>query len=161
MLLTGSVKTTLAAIAVAGGAVAALALGPVVAAVGQSSPPTVGQSSQPISAQISVDSPANLVAKGAGVDVSVVASCAGTDVQPGSISVGLTEAVGKKIAAGSGGGTINCTGASQTVDVLVVAEPGKAFEKGKAIATAQVGVCTDDFSTCISQEIQPVIKIRD
>jgi hypothetical protein len=67
-------------------------------------------------------SPGTLVAKGAGVDVSVTASCSGLNVESGTASIGLTEAVKKGVANGFGGATIDCTGTTQTVEVLVIAD---------------------------------------
>lgn len=155
MLFPAKVKVSLVGLVVAGGAVVAAALGPAGLAVGQSSPPTVGQSSPTIQEQIQVSSPGTLVARGAGVDVSVTASCSGLFVTSGTVSVGLTEAVKKGIANGFGGATIDCTGASQTIEVLVLGESGKAFRKGTALVNANIDACTVDLSFCASTPIQP------
>jgi hypothetical protein len=155
MLFPAKVRVGLVGLVVAGGAAAAVGLGPAGFAVGQSSPPTVGQSSQPMQEQIQVNSPGTLVAKGAGVDVSVTASCSGLNVESGTVSIGLTEAVKKGVANGFGGATIDCTGTTQTVEVLVLAESGKAFKKGTAIANANINACTVDLSFCASTPVQP------
>jgi hypothetical protein len=157
MLFSAKVKVSLVGLVVAGGAAAAIALGPAGMAVGQSSPPTVGQSSPPvqIQEQIQVGSAGTLVAKGAGVDVSVTASCSGPEVVSGTISISLTEAVKGGVASGYGGATIDCTGTTQTNEVLVIAGSGKAFRKGFAIANANINACTVDLSFCASTPVEP------
>jgi hypothetical protein len=155
MLFPAKVRMSLVGLVVAGGAVAAAALGPAGPAVGQSSPPTVGQSSQPIQEQIQVSSAGTLVARGAGVDVSATVSCSGLNVVSGNVSIGLTEAVKNGIANGFGYTTINCTGAAQTVQVLVIGESGKAFRKGSALANAYINACTVDLSFCANTPIEP------
>jgi hypothetical protein len=169
MLFPKRAKVGLVALVVAGGAAAAAVLGPAGLAVGQSSPPTVGQSSAPIQVQIQVNSPATLVAKGAGVDVSVTASCSGPAVYPGGfVLVEVTEAVAKKIAYGFADTDISCTGTSQTAELLVVAGsegpaglpqgPSKAFAKGVALATASIQACPA-VGNCTTEQIEPTIKI--
>jgi hypothetical protein len=155
MLFPAKVRMSLVGLVVAGGAVAAAALGPAGPAIGQSSPPTVGQSSQPIQEQIQVSSTGTLVARGAGVYVSVTASCSGLNVVSGTVSVGLTESVKNGVAHGFGFTTIDCTGASQTVQLLVLGESGKAFRKGSAVADANINACTVDLSFCASTPIEP------
>jgi hypothetical protein len=152
MLFPAKVKMALVGLVVAGGAAAAALLGPAGTAVGQSSPP--------IQTQIQVNSPGTLVAKGAGVDVSVTASCSGQFVESGNIGISLTEAIGKNLATGSGSAGIDCTGTTQTITVVVVAQSGHAFAKGSAIASANISACTVDFSNCGYEQVQPVIKIR-
>jgi hypothetical protein len=151
MLFPAKARVALVGLVVAGGAVAAATLGPAGAAVGQSSPP--------IQAQIQVSSPATLLAKGAGVDVSVTASCSGLNVPTGSIGVRLTEAIGKNLAIGFGQTTIPCTGVAQTVDVRVIAQSGHAFAKGPAATDAGISACTVDFFNCGSQSVEPSIEI--
>jgi len=151
-------SAALAALAVAGGAAVAVALGP----AGQA----VGQASQPIQLSIQVDSPATLVAKGAGVDVLVTVECSGTTT-PAGVLVTLTERAGSLIAAGAGVTTVGCTNTSQTVLVLVTPQAGgfgtltagKAFKRGTAIANASINACTADFSFCASQQVEPIISI--
>lgn len=160
MLFPAKVRVALAGLTVAGGAAMAVAIG---------AGPAVGQTSAPIQLQIQVNSPATLVAKGAGVNVSVTASCSGEAVAApgGFIVLEVTESVAKHIAFGFAEGSIDCTGASQTLDMLVTAGsegpsglpqgPSKAFAKGVALATAQIQACS--FNTCTSQQIEPTIKI--
>lgn len=150
----------LVGLAIAGGAVAVVALGPAGLAVGQSSPP--------VQAQIQVNSPARLEANGASVDVSVTASCAGVDST--SVQVTLTEAVDGDIAFGVGSATVECTGTSQTVEVLVTAlsgsgtglptaVPSQEFKKGPSIAVGLIQTCTVN-GTCANQQVEPTIQIK-
>lgn len=153
MLFTAKVKVGLVGLVVVGGGAVAALLGPAGLAV--------GQASQPLQVQIQVHSPGRLVAKGAGVDVPVTASCSGIFLQSGDISISLTEAVGKGLATGYGGAIIDCTGTTQKIDVLVIAQSGKAFARGKAIANAFISACAADVNgNCVSQQVEPVIKIR-
>lgn len=160
MLFTAKVRVILVGLVVAVGGAAAVALGPAGLAVGQSSPPTVGQSSPTIQEQIQVGSPGTLVAKGAGVDVSVTASCSGQFVESATISINLTETVKNGVATGYGGAGIDCTGTAQTTEVLVIAGSGKAFKKGTAIANATINACTVDLSFCASTPATPTITIK-
>src|SRR5262245_4459632 len=125
MLGRTKVKVILAALAVATGAAVAAALGPAALAVGQSSPP--------LQLQIQVNSPATLVARGAGVEVSVTTECSGAAPGSGTVLVFLTQRVGPDTANGTGSLPIACTGASQSYQVLVQASAGKAFKKGSVI----------------------------
>lgn len=159
MFFPAKARMAVAGLVVAGGAVAAAALGPAGPAVGQASPPT--------QLQIQVNSSASLVAKGTGVDVSVTASCPATTQQilSAGLSVILTERVGVAAAVGSGGtSSINCTGAAQSFDLLVTPDVGSvAFKQGNALANAQINVCTLGFPpsppSCVSAQVQPTIKI--
>jgi hypothetical protein len=172
MLLSVKVKMAVVGLVVAGGAAAALALGPAGLAVGQSSPPTVGQSSQPVQVQVAVNSSAMLVAGGAGVDVSIKVTCSGPVATSWNVSVNLTEKVGADLATGSsfgvsGGstfaGSTACTGSAQNAVGLVIANPGgKAFVNGSATAQVSVTACETNASNgaCGSQFVQPTIKIR-
>lgn len=139
----------LAGLAVAGGAAAALLLSP--------AGPAVGQSSAPLQLEIHVNSPATLVAKGAGADVSVTTQCSGAP--SASASVTLTERVGKGIASGFASAEVGCTGASQTVTILVTAEAGgKAFDKSTAIAQGVIEACSP--FTCGTAQDQETITIK-
>jgi hypothetical protein len=169
MLLPKRVKVSLVALVVAGGAVAAAALGPAGLAVGQSSPPTVGQSSPPLELQLAVKSPATLVANGAGVDVPVTASCSGQFAVSGSVSIiDLTEHVGNLLASGASPpsysastGAFDCAaGTEQTIELLVIAYPAvKAFDRGSAVAQVILGACEVN-GPCASQTLEPTIKIK-
>jgi hypothetical protein len=160
MLFTAKVRVILVGLVVAGGGAAAVALGPAGLAVGQSSPPTVGQSSPTIQEQIQVGSSGTLVAKGAGVDVAVTASCSGQFVESATISINLTETVKNGVATGYGGAGIDCTGTTQTTEVLVIAGSGKAFTKGTATANANINACTVDLSFCANTPVELTITLK-
>jgi hypothetical protein len=169
MLLTKKVKASLVGLVVAGGAAAAMALGPAGLAVGQSSSPTVGQSSPPGQLQLAVNYRATLVANGAGVDVFVTIRCPGPEVVSGSVAIiGLTERVGKYLATGGppafppgNAGTVDCTGGTaQTIVLLEIANPAvKAFVQGTAVAQVTFSAC-DAEGACASPDLQPTIRIR-
>lgn len=168
MLFPVKVRAALVGLVVAGGAAAALALGPAGLAVGQSSPPTVGQSSTPNQLKVAVNSPATLVARGVGVDVSVTVTCSGPLPSAWNVSIYLTEEVGTALATGSSFGTfgptlgsINCTGRPQHAEVLVIANPGnKAFVAGTAEAQIGVSACEIDTGLpCANAPTPPTIKI--
>lgn len=173
MLFPVKVKVALVGLVVAGGAAAALALGPAGLAVGQSSPPTVGQSSQPVQVRVAVNSPATLVATGAGVNVSITVTCSGpVPTSWNVLSVVLTQKVGKELATGSNGGAsggptfpgpVDCTGRPQRVEGLVIAFPGgKAFVSGSVTAQVSVTACENYAGgPCTGQEVQPTIEIRN
>ena len=121
-----------AAIAVGGGLAFAI---PALPAVGQVSPPSV--------LSVEVGDEATLVARGAAVLVPVEIRCPAGST--GFLSVRVTQRAGSRIASGSGGTTdFVCTGATQTVDVLVHAQ-GQAFKKGPAVAEASLSVCGGFF----------------
>jgi hypothetical protein len=143
------VKAALAALAIAGGAA--------VATVG-SAGPALGFFSPPLLLEIHVNSPATLVAKGAGVNVIVQVECSGASTA--SVSVSLTQRAGSGIASGSGSTQVGCTtNANQNVLVLVTAQPGKAFKKGTAVADGSVSACTPNFRVCGSERDQRTITL--
>jgi hypothetical protein len=161
VLFPAKTRVGLVGLVVAGGAAAAIALGPAGTAV--------GQASQPVQVQLAVNSPATLVAKGASVEVSVTADCS-ANAEPPLLVVEIVENVNGNIALGYGEGGPPCTGASQTFDLLVTAGdtspngtsvgPSAPYAKGVAIANASITACTPDGSTCASQQVQPVITIK-
>lgn len=85
-----------------------------------------------------------LGAKGASVSVPVTFTC---EVEPGrtteTIQVLLKQQLSpKRHADGSGSKEVDCTGATQTVEITVIAGPkngGSAFRSGDAVATLTVG----------------------
>jgi len=156
-------KVALVGVAVTGGAAATALLGP--------AGPAVGQASQPVQVQVQVESPATLVAKGAGANVLVTSTCSGPAGSFASLFVSLTERVEDTTTIGFGQTTVGCTGTSQTTQVFVLAGangpagPGfptgdKAFKKGPAVANVQVGACTADGITCVFETVEPTIAIR-
>jgi len=149
MLFPVKVKAALAGLTVAGGAAAAALLG---------AGPAVGQASQPVQVEIQVNSPATLVAKGAAADVSVTASCSGTSVSSGQISVSLTERAGSVIASGGQSSVIDCTGMPENVTLVVPANV-RPYKKGTAIANASIFACTTTFGSCANQQVTATIEI--
>lgn len=150
MLFPARVKLAVAGLVVAGGGVAAALLGP--------AGPAVGQASGPIQVQIQVNSPGTLTARGAGADVSVTASCSGPSVVTASVQVSLTQRVGSELASGGGATTIDCTGTTQTVVVVVPANV-KAYKKGAAIAQGFIQACQVNFGTCAEQQVTQTIEL--
>ena len=121
-----------AAIGVGGGLALAI---PVLPAVGQISPPSV--------LSVEVGDEATLVARGAGVLVPIEVRCPAGGT--GFLSVRVTQRAGSRIASGSGSTSdFVCTGATQTVEVLVHAQ-GQAFKRGPAVAEASLFVCSEFF----------------
>lgn len=101
-------------------------------ALGGSASPAVAYSSPPVFLDISIGSPAHLVAKGAAVQVPVTTSCTTPD---GSayVSVTITERVGgKKTATGTQNFSVSCVGSRQTNLVTISSDNGVAFAKGTA-----------------------------
>ena len=148
MHLRTKIKVGLVGAVVTGGGVAAALLGP--------AGPAVGQASQPIQVQIQVAPPATLAAKGAALDVFVTTECSGPPGTTGSFSVGFTERSASGLATGAGGGSVACTGTSQTTLVVATAAAGsKPFKRGTALMNAGISACTPDFLTCAGQQVGP------
>jgi hypothetical protein len=107
-------------------------------AVLSSSSPAVAYSSPPVFLDISIGSPAHLVAKGAAVQVPVTTSCTTPD-QYAYVSVSVTERVGgKKTATGTQNFTVPCVGSRQTTLVTISSNNGVAFAKGTAFASGSI-----------------------
>jgi hypothetical protein len=134
-----------AVVAIAAGAVGALAL-PAGADVSALSPPIAG---------VQVGSPASLGARGAVVTVPVTVLCV-----PGGtadLALEVTEAVNNKLARGFGAaGPITCNGAFQTVQVIVTSVT-VPFRRGPAFAVGSLSVC--DPTGCLSARDQREIRI--
>ena len=122
-----------------------------------SAAPALGFFSPPLLLQIHVNTPATLVAKGAGADVTVQIQCAGA--QTATVSVSLTERSGSQVATGSGSALVGCTNQNQTVLVPVTAPSGKVFKKGTAIANGVISACATKPRFCGSEEDQRTIAI--
>ena len=121
----------------AGIGAAALAAGGGFVVFGSSSP-AVAYSSPPVFLDISIGSPAHLVAKGAAVQVPVTTSCTTPDGQA-YVSVSITERVGgKKTATGSQNFVVSCIGSRQTTLVTISSDNGVAFAKGTAYASGYI-----------------------
>jgi hypothetical protein len=104
---------------------------------------------------VTVQSPAHLVARGAAVKVPVQVTCNAT--QFASVSVQVTERVGKGIASGFGGEQVGCTGGHQNLLITVTASGSKPFVKGQAFASADLFGCS---SFCASEHGEATINIR-
>jgi hypothetical protein len=142
-------KTALAAAVVASGAA--------IAAVAPAGP-AVAFFSPPLLLTIHSVSPAHLVAKGAGVNVTLQIECAGA--RTASVNVSLTESVMKKIATGSGSAQVGCTNSTQTILVEVIAQHGKSFAQGKAIANGVISACSPGrHPVCGSEQNIETIKL--
>jgi acyl-CoA reductase-like NAD-dependent aldehyde dehydrogenase len=109
---------------------------------------------------INVVDEAPLVAKSAGVLVSVEVNC---DLSSGpgsmSVSVTLSQRAGNRVTQGSGSqnrnNTINCDG-TQTFQVLVTSF-GRIFHQGSAIAQVSTFLC-DQF-ICEGEQATEVIRL--
>jgi hypothetical protein len=121
-----------------GGAMAALV--PVGAAVALDSPPQ--------GAGIQVQSPADLLARGAAVSVPVTYQCATGDQQI-EISVEVVQRSGNGTIYGYGSRTAPCSGGQQSTTVTVTAGD-RVFKKGTAVASADAFTCGFSFCGTIS-----------
>ena len=147
--MTRSLRAKLAAAALA------VATGGGIAAVVPASP-AVAFFSPPLFLDVVVESPAHLVARGAGVQVPVEVTC-----NPGVIadlSVSVTQNVNGRIARGFGFASVGCTGSHQRVLVTAVAQQGRAFTTGRALAQGFVSGCVP--SVCGSERDERTIRIR-
>jgi hypothetical protein len=138
-----------------GTAAAALAVGSGFAVISPSSA-AVAYSSPPLFLDVSVQSPANLVARGAAVSVPVIVTC---NSQGASVQLQLAEKVGKKVATGSNYVQVGCTGGHETVLITISANSGPAFAKGSAYATANIFGCTSNF-VCGQETASATIRIK-
>lgn len=106
---------------------------------------------------ITVQSPARLLAGGAAVDVPVEYTCNGIST---SVSVNVTQRVGgKAVASGYGEAQVACTGAHQRTTVTVTAT-GKAFARGDAFATGRINGCLAGYVTCGIESHNATIQVR-
>lgn len=106
---------------------------------------------------------ANLIAKGAGVTVSIQATCDpilgdGSSFQAG---VGIIQRIGNNTTQASGGGIspINCDGLPHTVNPMIatVSSFGNALKKGSAILFIGGAVFSPSFTQeqfSFTQEVQ-------
>lgn len=140
------IKLGSAAAAIAAGGGFALAL---------PSSPAVAYSSPPLFLDVSVQSPAHLVAKGSAISVPVIVTC---NAQQANVTLRVTEKLGNKAATGSSYSTVGCTGGHQTVLITVPANSGVAFAKGSAYAVADIYGCTSNY-VCGQDEASATIQI--
>jgi hypothetical protein len=136
--------------AVIGGALA----GGVTLALLSPSSPALAFDSGGLHLDVTVQSPATLVARGAAVDVPVDVNC---NAQYASLDLQLIERVGSRIASGYGYVSVACTGSPQRLLVRIVASGDRAFSRGTALATANLGGCSPTI--CGSERSSVTIKI--
>ena len=138
-------------------AVVAIILGSVLALFATTGP-AVAFFSGGLFLDVQVNSPAHLVGGGASVDVPVEVTC---DARPGTseVTVTVTQRVGKGIAQGTNSVPVACAGSGQNLVVRVRATVGgKAFQRGDAVADAEIFGCNN--VTCGSETDSEVIQIQ-
>lgn len=108
----------------------------------------VALDSSPQGAGIQVGSPADLLARGAGLSVPVTYQCAAGD-QDIDISVEVVQRSGSGTTYAYGSRTAPCTGGLQSTTVTVTAGE-RVFKKGTAVATAEAFTCGFTFCGTIS-----------
>jgi len=118
------------------------------------SSPAVAYSSPPLFLDISIQSPAHLVARGAAVTVPITTSCNSGQAY---VRVEVTERVGKKVASGYQYVTVGCTGSRQQSTVTVPSNTSTVFSKGTAYVTATIDGCSSYF--CGEENNSATIKI--
>jgi hypothetical protein len=106
---------------------------------------------------IQVGPTAQLVAKGAAVDVSVTVTCDATGAA--DVSVFVSQRYGTHVAQGSGFTTVSCTGSAQTLVVRVPASNSDSpFKRNqRTVATAELFGC--DATECRTVTDSEVIEI--
>jgi hypothetical protein len=135
--------------------VVALLLGGLLALTATSGP-AVAFFSGGLFLDVQVESPAHLVAGGAGVLVPVEVTCNATGTV--FLDVTVTQKFGSGVAEGFGSTEVACTGAGEQVTVLVRATGARVFKKGTAVVTAEVFGCNE--TTCGSETDTEVIQIQ-
>jgi hypothetical protein len=118
--------------------------------------PAVAFSSGGLFLDVQVESPANLVARGAAVDVPLEVTCSGTATA--DVFVTVTQKAGSGVAQGFGSTSVGCTGSGQQVVVRVQASGGKTFKQGTAVASAEIFGC--GRRVCGSETDSETIEIR-
>ncbi|HEY0166263.1 MAG TPA: hypothetical protein VGB75_04395 [Jatrophihabitans sp.] len=103
---------------------------------------------------VTPQSPASLVSRGAAVDVPVDVDC---NASTADVRLRVTERVGSETATGYSYTQVACTGGHQRVLIRVPASTGKAFAKGTAVATAEIWGCRQ--YTCGSETNSVTIQI--
>jgi hypothetical protein len=108
--------------------------------------PAVAYYSGGLFLDVSVQSPATLLADGAAVDVPVDFTC---NASSATLYLTVTQQVGgKATATGYGYADVACTGAHQRTLVSVTASGGEAFVKGDAFVDGRIGGCLPDRTYC-------------
>ena len=141
--LVGKVGTSAVALAAGAG----LLLGTASSAVADGAPQI----------SVSIQSPATLVAHGAGISVPMIVNCS-ADGQQAYLFVSVNEAVGKRIAWGAVDTSVNCTGMPEAV-VVTMFSRSAAFSKGHTALVQTTGeVC--NASGCASASDSAEIEIN-
>jgi hypothetical protein len=104
---------------------------------------------------VAVQSPATLVARGAAVDVPIDVTC--NSPYYVYLSAQVTERVGSRIASGDNYVQLACTGSPQRVLMRVVANSGKPFTRGTAVASANLNGC--NATICGNESDSAIIRI--
>jgi hypothetical protein len=136
-------------------AVVAILLGSLLALF-TTSGPAVAFFSGGLFLDVQVQSPAQLVARGAAVDVTLEVTCSGT--RTAEVYVTVTQKSGSGVAQGFGYTTVGCTGSGQLVTVRVLASGGKTFKQGTAVVSAEIFAC--GTRVCGSETDSEVIQIQ-
>ena len=100
----------------------------------------VADASRGLVMDVQIGSPATLTARDAAVKVPVDMLCIGT--RSAFLQVQVSERVGRKIAQGTFGEQINCTGTIQPLTITVPAN-SNSFKKGTAVVNASMGFCSE------------------
>ena len=142
-MISKRVKAVASAVTVAGAVAAAIVL-PASTAVAYNSGGLV--------LDVMVQSPAQLLARGAAVSVPVSYTCSGAS-QYAALYVSVAQRVGGQASA-AGEGTVRnltCTGEIQNVAVEVLATGGEAFVRGEAYVRGHINdcynVCGDEYDS--------------
>jgi len=117
---------------------------------------------------VNLVSPGTVIAKGAGVDLTVQVACKSPPFLPGpeanglNVFSGLTERVGDKATSGEGASVsqpITCNGLPQTFETVVTPFNGGRFGPGTALAVVSVSVFTPGFVFAESAQQMQQIKL--
>lgn len=135
---------------------AAIAVGAVLALLMPASP-AVGFYSPPLLLDVQLAPTAELVARGAAVEIRVEITCAGANYGA-QVEVRVTQRVGSEVASGNVFMEPNCGSQRQTAILLVPAYSDKAFKKGSALAEARIFGCS--YNGCGSETDSETISIE-
>jgi hypothetical protein len=142
-------KLAAAAVAVTAGVVGAMFI---------PSAPAVAYYSGGLFLDITVLSPARLLAGGAAIDVPVEYTC---NAQYPQVYVAVTQRVsGQAIASGSTNVSLTCSGGHQRTTVTITASGNRAFAKGTAFATGRIDGCLPVNYVCGVESRDSTITLR-
>lgn len=132
MIRISRIKAAIAAVTIIGATGAALLV---------PASPAVAFSSGGLVLDVTIQSPAHLIANGAAIGLPVQYTCFGTN--NAAVSVSVTERVSGGAIASGNGQLINtvCNGEIQTAKIDLAASGARAFTKGSAFATANIFGC--------------------